>query len=51
MSTAAPERLSASDAGVFGQVMGPVAATVGVLTLGAYVFTARLVLWPWTGLA
>jgi uncharacterized protein len=36
MSFAASERVGVGDGGVFGQVMGLVAATLGLLTLGAY---------------
>jgi hypothetical protein len=36
MSFAASERVSVGDGGMFGQVMGLVAATLGLLTLGAY---------------
>ena len=36
MSLAASSRTDVHEAGVFGQVMGIVAATLGVLTLGAY---------------
>jgi modulator of FtsH protease len=37
MSYAAPRSTDVGDAGVFGQVMGLVAATLGMMTLGAYV--------------